>query len=130
LLERCWQHRQRHQSWIRNAADEWHYLLPNGELYRWEGSFESSTLLAELGSEVYDDPSLLTDAQPMAVVVEYVDGQLTVTPQANFVGEFELRITATDGVANATEIVLIEVNASTSSLDSAFANWNELAEVF
>lgn len=115
------------ERWIRDANDEWHYLLPNGDLYRWEDSFETSPLLAELDSEVYDDPSLLTNAQPIAVVFEYANGQLTVTPPPSFVGQLQLRIEAPDRSDTITEIVQIEVIDAASSLDSAFTNWNQLA---
>ena len=110
------------ERWIRNASAEWHYLLPNDDLYRWEGNFATSTLLAELGSEVYDDPTQLTDAQPLPATIEYINGQLTVTPAANFVGQLELRITATDGTATTTATMLIDVTESLGQVDSPSSN--------
>ena len=85
------------ERWIRNADNQWHYLLPTGELYRWEGSFETSTLVAQLGSDVYDDPSLLTDPQPAPVIATLEDGVLTILADAGYVGEVEIRLTADDG---------------------------------
>lgn len=85
------------ERWIRDAGNQWHYLLQNGDLYRWEGSFESSVLIAELGSDVYDDPSLLTDPEPLPISVEIVDGQLTILAEDGYVGELTIRLTADDG---------------------------------
>lgn len=85
------------ERWIRDQNYQWHYLMENGDLYRWEGSFESSVLIAELGTEVYDDPSLLTDPEPLPISVSIIDGVLTILANDGFVGEITIRLTADDG---------------------------------
>jgi hypothetical protein len=112
------------ERWIRDASNAWHYLMPNGDLFRWEGSFESSTLLAELGSEVYDDPTMLTDAQPLVVSIVQQNGVITITPPEGFVGELTIRVTATDGVSTTTESARLTVTgASIGAIDTVFENW-------
>ena len=115
------------ERWIRDADNGWHYLLPSGELFRWEGSFESSTLLADLGSEFYDDPSLLTDPQPVVqAIIE--NGTLRVTAAENFTGYVEFRIRATDGSDTVEEIILIEAADLSvfTTVDAVFEDWNGL----
>jgi hypothetical protein len=112
------------ERWIRDASDAWHYLMPNGDLFRWEGSFESSTLLAELGSEVYDDPTMLTDAQPLVVSIVYENGVVTITPPEGFVGELTIRVTATDGVSTTTESAILTLTEeSLAAINNVFENW-------
>ena len=37
-----------HQTrWIRDESGQWHFLLPEGGLYRWQTSFAGSTLIAK-----------------------------------------------------------------------------------
>jgi hypothetical protein len=85
------------ERWIRDADNQWHYLLSDGSLYRWDGSFNASPLVAELGSEVYDDPSLLTDPQPVAVTATIENGVLIITAAEGYVGNVQIRVTASDG---------------------------------
>lgn len=99
------------ERWINasNGNTSWHYLLPDGQLFRWGGSFEDSTPIAALGTAVYDDPSQLTD--PVAVVAEVsVDGdEIVVIPETDFVGQFAVQLTADDGLAIATTQFSVDV---------------------
>ena len=118
----------RNERWIRNASNEWHYLMPNGDLFHWAGNFDTNPRLGQLGSAVYNDPTLLTAAQPLPITIGYANGQLTVTPQSGFVGQFELRVTATDGVSSIVRVISIEVRpAGASLIDDAFSGWGGLA---
>ncbi len=115
------------ERWIRDVNNDWHYLLPGGQLFRWEGSFESSTLLADLGHDFYEDPSLLTDPQPMVdAVVE--NGILRLTALENFTGNIEFRIWATDGIDTVQEIILITAAevSTLAAVDAVFENWHGL----
>src|SRR5207248_1766030 len=57
-----------HEKWLRAGQDgnHWYYLLPGGGLYRWQDSFAASTLVAQVGSTVWNDPALLHNAQKPA----------------------------------------------------------------
>ena len=90
------------ERWIRDAANRWHYLLPNGELYRWEGSFEASQLIANVGNAVYEDPARLTDPQPVPVVGTVENGLLTITTGEDYIGDVTIRVTTSDGITTMT----------------------------
>ncbi len=99
------------ERWVNasNGNTSWYYLLPDGQLFRWGGSFEGSTHVADLSSSVYDDPSQLTD--PVAVAAEVsVDGnEIVVAPEADFVGHFAIQLSASDGLATATTQFTVNV---------------------
>ncbi|MDA1160297.1 MAG: hypothetical protein O2983_11865 [Planctomycetota bacterium] len=118
------------ERWIRDASNQWFYLLPDGELHRWEGSFDASPLIASLASEVYDDPSLLTDPQPVPVAASIVDGVLIITPAEGYVGEVQIRITDSDGFAETSTTFQVNVVADCDdefgSADDVFADWDML----
>ncbi|MCP4786521.1 MAG: DNRLRE domain-containing protein [Fuerstiella sp.] len=59
----------RGEKWVLSPDSGWHYITPEGGLFRWDGEAvtESSplngTLVATVGSAYFDDPSLLFDGQ-------------------------------------------------------------------
>jgi hypothetical protein len=81
----------------------WYYLLPNGDLYEFTPPYNnpalSGVLVASLGTAVYNDPSLLYNAQNTAVPVTLsVSGnQLTIAPNSGFLGTFVIFVTVDDG---------------------------------
>ena len=82
-------------------------------------------MIADLGTEFYDDPSLLTDPQsPVQVVVE--DGVLRITASDSFTGSIEIRVTVSDGIDTVEDVILVEAAsmASTAAVDDAFADWD------
>ena len=97
------------EKWIQDGEGTWHYLLPSGDFYRWEGSFPASTLLAELGSETYDDPTRLTEATPLPIELALVGTQLTVTPAPELAGELEVMVRAFDGAAATEQTIGITI---------------------
>lgn len=53
----------RNEKWLQGASNEWYFLLPNGDLYRWDGSAQATgTLVGQVGQACYNDPSLLYEA--------------------------------------------------------------------
>jgi hypothetical protein len=51
------------EKWFTNRNNNWFYIVPNGNVYRWTvGSRLEGTLIAELDSTVYANPALLHDA--------------------------------------------------------------------
>ena len=121
------------ERWVRDADNQWHYLLPNGDLHRWDGSFNTSPLVSYLGSEVYDDPSLLTDPQPAPVTVSIENGILIITAAEGYVGDLQIRVTASDGyeeVSTTFSVAVVEATEDDEfeSVDSVYSEW-ELLEV-
>lgn len=119
------------ERWIRDAGNQWHYLLPNGELHRWDGSFEASPLIATLNSEVYDDPSLLTDPQAVPVEASIVGGALIVTPAEGYIGNVQIRVTVSDGFAETSTTFQVNVVAGDDdddfeSVDDVYSEWGLL----
>lgn len=119
------------ERWIRDSDNQWHYLLPNGELHRWDGSFDTSPLIADLDSEVYDDPSLLTDPQATPVTATIENGVLVITAAESYVGNVQIRVTASDGFAQTSTTFLVNVVADDDdddfeSVDDVYADWDLL----
>lgn len=83
------------EKWLRGDAG-WYYLLPDGSLYHWEGSFASSTLLGVPGTDYYDDPQQLLNAIAPDASVTVIDGQLVIDAGSQ-TGEFSVTVMASDG---------------------------------
>lgn len=52
------------EKWMRDANDEWYFILPSGDLYKWVQSPTASatgTLVASLESKFHADPTMLFD---------------------------------------------------------------------
>ncbi len=116
------------ERWIRDADSTWHYILPSGELHRWNGSFESSPLIAELDTEVYDDPSLLTDPEPAPIIAVVNEGVLTISVGEGYSGEVEIQLTAFDGYATAVTTFQVTI-ISNDDIDAAFSELED-SEIF
>ena len=117
------------ERWIRNSDNQWFYLLPNGQLHQWNDSFDASPLIASLDSEVYDDPSLLTDPQAVPVTASIEDGILIVTAAEEYVGNVQIRITASDGFEEVATTLNVNVAADDhdfESVDDVYADWDLL----
>ncbi|MCI0376980.1 MAG: PQQ-dependent sugar dehydrogenase [Gemmataceae bacterium] len=75
----------RNERWMLTAGGLWHFILPNGELYRWDGQAQQATgpFVAALGSDVWENPNLLMNATPNPRATLTVNGStLTVTRDA------------------------------------------------
>ena len=54
------------ERWILSESDGWFFLLPDGSLNQWDNSPATAltgTEVGNVGAAIFDDPSLLTDAQ-------------------------------------------------------------------
>ena len=109
------------ERWIRDESGQWHFLLPDGGLYRWQASFAGSTLIAELGSAVYDDPSLLTDPQDVAIVATLSGNDLTIVAPSDYEGQIYIRVVANDGYQTVSEVLRLSV-VLPDDVDAAFAS--------
>ncbi|WP_165440822.1 dockerin type I domain-containing protein [Rubripirellula amarantea] len=91
------------EKWLFSDNGQAYLLMPNGDMVRWAGDYESTavreTLEASLGTEVYDDPTLLTLAAPRIAAsasVTVTDGAVTITPQTGSVGTIRVTVLAGD----------------------------------
>ena len=99
------------EKWLQSSTGDWFYVLPNGDFYRWTGSFESSELLASLETEFYDDPNQIADPEPLPVSASVTDNLLTIDPAEGFTGTFQIQISVTDGIQVVTHLVNVSVEA-------------------
>jgi hypothetical protein len=52
------------EKWFSNVSNNWFYILPNGEIYRWQMGTRplEGTLVGQLDSTFHENPALLHDA--------------------------------------------------------------------
>ena len=108
------------EKYLCSADGTSYFLLPNGALYRWEGSIAGSTLVDTFNSAYYDNPTLLHDAQaPALTPVDSSDVSLSVsgnvlniTRAADYNNEFYVQVTLSDGLAAASETFKVSVTNS------------------
>jgi V8-like Glu-specific endopeptidase len=55
----------RNEKWFRNTQAQWHFILPEGTVYRWNvgSNPPAGELVGTLSPTFHEDPSLLTDAE-------------------------------------------------------------------
>ena len=112
-----------HQArYFRGSGSAWHFILPNGEVYRWTGSVLGSTLIGELDSSYHANVRSLTDAAPprteaINVNLTWTDNRLTIDRPADFVGSFTVNVQVTDGAETAEQS--FEVTVGSSATQSA-----------
>ena len=112
-----------HQArYFRGSGSAWHFILPNGEVYRWTGSVLGSTLIGELDSSYHANVRSLTDAarpttEAINVNLTWTDNRLTIDRPANFVGSFTVNVQVTDGAETAEQS--FEVTVGSSATQSA-----------
>jgi glucose/arabinose dehydrogenase len=100
------------EKWLLDGAGQWYFILPNGDLYRWDGgSGATGTLAGRPGASYWSDPNLLVSAaanQPHASF--NVSGStLTVTRDAGFNGSMVITVTAGDGTLSDSKTFTIFV---------------------
>jgi subtilisin family serine protease len=118
------------EKWMRGAGNKSYYVLPNGELHQWTGRMSSSPLVATLSSDYWANPRLLHDAQPApsvipagAVSLGLQGSALTINPRDGLLGQFQVRVTVSDGVYTDTETFKVTVT-NNSSIAASLAGSN------
>jgi hypothetical protein len=103
-------------SYNTGGIDPWYYLLPGGDLYEFTPSYTNpalaGALVAHLGSAVYNDPSLLWNAQNTAVhaTLAISGNKLTITPAAGYTGVFVIIVTVSDGASSVSTSFTVTVS--------------------
>ncbi len=87
------------------GGDFWYYVLPNGGLYEFTPPYTNASLAGNLvtnvGMTVYNDPSLLWNAQNASVAVLTTSGNiLTIAPNSGFTGMFIVVASVSDNYGN------------------------------
>ena len=99
------------------------YILPNGEVYQWNGSIAASPLVGTVDPSHYADLSLIhSPAAPQAldpsdVALSVSGSTLTIDPDAAFAGSFRVTVSVTDGVATTEESFEVAVTNTAPTID-------------
>jgi hypothetical protein len=106
----------KNDEWLQGNGGVWYFLLPDGSLYRWDGTPHQATgtLVAALTTDYYQNPSLLYNA-PAAPAVQLgivAGNQLVIDPATSFVGTFDVVAYVSDGVAAAARHFTVTVTNS------------------
>lgn len=114
------------------AGTPWYYILPNGDLYEFTPSYTNRNLvgvfLANVGTSVYSDPSLLINAA-VPVALSMSGNQLTINPAAGYMGTFQVLVRVTDSAglyAEQTVNVTVTSGAAPMSLSTGTLFLNRL----
>jgi hypothetical protein len=98
------------------AGGPWYYILPNGDFYEFAPPYSNpnltGVLVAHLGVAVYNDHSLLWNAQniPAPTILSVTGDQLTITPNAGFTGTFEVSASVSNGTFSASRAFRVTVS--------------------
>jgi Subtilase family len=90
----------RQEKWVLGSGGVWYFIVPTGELYRWDGvpNTANGTLMGNVGASYYANIALLYDAVPDPHAALSVSGTtLTVDRENGFVGAVVVIVTAGDG---------------------------------
>ena len=88
----------RGEKWFLNSSSNWFYMLADGKVYQ----YVSNTLQGQVDTSYYANPAQLITVQPVVqgdVAVSVLGNQVTLDPASGFYGQFQVQVTASDGVA-------------------------------
>ncbi|MDA1014643.1 MAG: hypothetical protein O3A00_09360 [Planctomycetota bacterium] len=111
-----WGGQQEH--WLRGNDQQWFFLLPDGSVNRWQGSFADSVQVGSISVDMYDNPQLLLDTAASGLAVAIVDGQLRLT-SAQQTGEFEVIVEVTDSFTTTSTSFTVTVTNEAPELNLA-----------
>lgn len=99
------------ERWLRGSNGlDWFAVLPDGKLYLWRGSLQTSTLLHSFNADYYNKLSLLVDvAQPLAHTLVFNGSTLSISPQEGFAGLLNVTVEVSDGVETASELFALRI---------------------
>jgi hypothetical protein len=101
------------EKWLVSASGVWYFILPNGELYQSDGSDAASgTLLGNVGSSYYADPTLLTNppANDPHATLSISGNTLTITRDLSWVSNMVITVTAANAAGSDITTFTVFVN--------------------
>jgi subtilisin family serine protease len=115
------------EKYLAGTGGTWYYILPNGNFYRWGGSFSTSTLIYSFNSSYYANPRLLFEAQAPAqipvtngsVLVSMSGNKLTIDPASGFTGDIYVSVTVGDNSLSNTKSFKVSVTNSAAASTTA-----------
>jgi hypothetical protein len=101
------------EKWVQGTGGTgWYFLLPNGELYAWDGgSGATGTLVGNVGASYWDDPYRLINAaadDPHAALT-IMGSTLTISRDLAWVSSLVVTVTVSDGLASDTKMFTVTV---------------------
>ncbi len=108
----------RNEKWLTDRSSVWHYITPDGKLYRWlGGSLANDPLVEQLSTAAYSNTALVHSAQPnnAPALLTISGGALTVNPNQGFIGKFYVTATVSDGILTDTEVFEVVVQPVTTT---------------
>lgn len=104
------------ERWVRDAGSTWYFILPNGKFYLWDGTLNqaSGTFLAQLTPDYYTEVlARLVNPQANQYSATIQGGNtLVINAVANFIGEFFIKLSATQGQSSTPTIYHVQVTNS------------------
>ena len=91
------------EKWLVSASGVWYFILPNGKLYQSDASDAASgTLLGNVGSSYYTNPTRLTDppANDPRATLSIAGNSLTITRDVSWVSTLVITVTATNAAGS------------------------------
>lgn len=108
------------EKYFRGNGGAWHFILPDGAVYRWTGSITSSSKIGQLDASYHANLSLLTlatepNSQTIDSALTWSGSDLTITRPTNFAGTFTVTVETTDNAQTTTRSFNVTVGASAST---------------
>lgn len=107
---------QHQERWVRGHYETWFFILPDGSVNHWQGSFENSLQVGSVSTEMYENPQRLLGADGPAVSATFVDGQLLLTSEMR-TGTFEVTVEVDDQFTTTSTRFEVTVTNQTPELN-------------
>jgi len=104
------------EKWLTGSGKRSYLLLPEGDLYRYNGKKLEPTWVAKLTSDFYATPDLLTAAAEPVARFTVVGSQVTMTPQARYTGTLAVDAFVSDGLATDAKSFTLAVTNTAPTL--------------
>lgn len=123
------------EKWFFGEDGTAYFLLPNGDLVQWQGTFTATgtreALAARLDTAIYEDPAMLVNATPIIlapVSVEVGDGKLTIIPEPGLYGDVDVTVVATDGSSSTQRSFVLSINSVHDDMQAERKFLEDIAE--
>src|SRR5262249_44131206 len=90
------------EKWL-GSSSQYYFILPTGELYKWDGSGSANgTLLGNVGARYYTDPTLLANppANEPHASLSFSGNVLTISRDTAWVSAMVVTVSVSDGWAS------------------------------